>query len=381
LKKFTVCAHEIKKYFVSLYRNLQKSEKKMTKVTILDIAERAGVSAGTVDRVIHNRGEVAKKTREKVLQVLKELNYEPDIVASSLASRKTLRFAALLPEGSNPFWNKPAEGLKAAWSEIKAFGITFEEFRFPYYDKAGFYQQLNALTESKPDGVVLTPVFTDRIDESLEKLRKSGIPYVFLNTQWENDDYLAFVGQDSRQSGRVAARLLDYCVGEGGQIFIFNLISARGGNSHLISRERGFIEYFSSDPGAGKKNILTIHVNAQQTEEIENLLYCHLGTNQNNKDIRGIFVTNSRVFHIADILEKEKYSNIRLVGYDLLEENIGHLRNNTIDFLIGQKPFEQGYNSVMALFNSIIRKKEVTKNQFLPIDIITKENIDFYLNL
>ncbi len=353
----------------------------MTKVTISDIAERAGVSAGTVDRVIHNRGEVSEKTREKVLEVIKELKYEPDIVASSLASRKTVRFAVLLPEGSNIFWNKPAEGINAAWNEIKAFGVSFEEFRFSYYDKDGFFQQLNALTESKPDGVVLTPVFTDGLNESLKKLSESGIPYVFINTQWENGEYLAFVGQDSKQSGKVAARLLDYCVADGGQIFIFNLISERGGNSHIISRERGFIEYFSYDQEAGQKNILTIHVNAQHKEEIENLLYRHLGTNQNKKDIRGVFVTNSRVYQIADILEKEEYSNVRLVGYDLLEQNIRHLRNNTINFLIGQKPFEQGYNSVMTLFNAIVRKKEVPKNKFLPIDIITKENIDFYLNL
>lgn len=51
----------------------------MTRVTITDIAERAGVSAGTVDRVIHKRGEVAAKTREKVLQIIREMNYEPDI--------------------------------------------------------------------------------------------------------------------------------------------------------------------------------------------------------------------------------------------------------------------------------------------------------------
>ncbi|TVQ85983.1 MAG: LacI family DNA-binding transcriptional regulator [Bacteroidetes bacterium] len=353
----------------------------MTKVTILDIAEHTGVSAGTVDRVIHNRGEVSLKTREKVLQAIKKLNYEPDILARSLASRKTLRFAALLPEGSNPFWIKPAEGLNAAWREIKPFGIAFEEYRFPYYHKTKFYRQLNAITESKPDGVVIAPVFTDLLQEPLQKLEDSGIPYVFMNTQWENSNYLSFVGQDSMQSGRVAARLLDYCIPEGGQILIFNFISSKGVNSHLQSREQGFMDYFMSEPGAGKKKILTINANTQINKDIEDLLSYHLGLISNPDEITGIFVTNSRVFHIANALEKIKQANIRLVGYDLLDENIRHLRNSRIDFLIGQKPFEQGYKSIITLFNAIVRKKEVPENQFLPIDIITKENIDFYLNL
>jgi len=377
-----VCAHEIKKFFVTLYRNLQKSEKKMTKVTISDIATKAGVSVGTVDRVIHHRGEVAARTREKVLKIIEEMKYEPDIVARSLASKKTLRFVSLIPSDTNPFWKKPGEGLDMAWQEIKHFGIEFEKYEFNYHDKFSFYQHLETITDSKPDGVVLTPVFTDMLQSYLDKLQQKNIPYVFINAQLENQGNLAFVGQDSRQSGRVAARLLDYSVPQEGKIFILNFISKIGGNSHIISREQGFWTYFTDKPSFRQKNLHTLNLNAQNIEDMESLLLSYLSsTKRKPAEIRGIFVTNSRVYHVADFLMNEKISNVRLVGYDLLEENIKHLRNGTIDFLIGQKPFEQGYNSVMTLFNVIVRKKEIVKNQFLPIDIITKENIDFYLNL
>ena len=58
------------------------------RVRIKDIAERAGVSKGTVDRVIHNRGNVAPAVKQRVLEVMKELNYRPNILASALAYNK-----------------------------------------------------------------------------------------------------------------------------------------------------------------------------------------------------------------------------------------------------------------------------------------------------
>ena len=68
-----------------------------SKVRIKDIAERAGVSVGTVDRVIHGRTNVSKASLLKVQKVLDEINYVPNHYASALASNKTYNFAAILP--------------------------------------------------------------------------------------------------------------------------------------------------------------------------------------------------------------------------------------------------------------------------------------------
>jgi len=55
-----------------------------------------------------------------------------------------------------------------------------------------------------------------------------------------------------------------------------------------------------------------------------------------------------------------------------------HLEDGTIDFLIGQRPEEQGYRSLMALFNHLVLKKNVEATQYMPLDIITKENMKYY---
>jgi LacI family transcriptional regulator len=70
-----------------------------------------------------------------------------------------------------------------------------------------------------------------------------------------------------------------------------------------------------------------------------------------------------------------------MIGYDLLENNIQYLKKGTIDFLISQKPASQGYKGVMNLFNTLVLKQPLPPKTPMPIDLITKENVDFYLYL
>lgn len=352
--------------------------KEISRVKISDIAKRANVSAGTVDRVIHNRGEVSQKTREKVLQIIEELDYQPDIVASSLASKKSLRFAVLLPKGDsdNPFWKIPDEGLQVALDEIKHFGITLEKHHFVYHDRNNFSILFKEILESEPDGMIVTPFFRKETRTYIEQACQKRIPVVFLNTFIDGANSFAFVGQDSKQSGRVAAQLLDYGLDASKEILILNIINEKSGNAHILSREEGFRHYFHQENPS--RTLRSIQVKARHVDELgKELSSCFLSVHD-DPCAHGVFVTNSKVFLVADFFEKNSIRNVHLIGYDLLPSNIDHLKKGNIRFLIGQKPMDQGYKSLMILFNALFMKKKITKDQFLPIDIITKENIDFY---
>ena len=81
--------------YVTLFQQFKqpqsvKTSQSMTeKIRIKDIAERACVSVGTVDRVLHNRPNVSPSAREKVEKALKEMNYQPNMYASALAYNKS----------------------------------------------------------------------------------------------------------------------------------------------------------------------------------------------------------------------------------------------------------------------------------------------------
>ena len=116
-----------------------------TKVRIKDIAVLAGVSEGTVDRVLHNRGEVSKKSKEAVEKVLKEINYSPNLLARSLASKKHYRFACFIPAYQpGEYWESGFYHL--LWSKflskrISGCEIIAEFFAREFKNTDNYYQQ------------------------------------------------------------------------------------------------------------------------------------------------------------------------------------------------------------------------------------------------
>ena len=88
-------------------------EENNKKITIADVAKLAGVSKGTVDRVLHDRGGVSRKSMEKIRQVIDELGYEPNVYASMLATRKEHVIACILPDSvKEDYWYLVREGFE-----------------------------------------------------------------------------------------------------------------------------------------------------------------------------------------------------------------------------------------------------------------------------
>ena len=105
------------------------------KVRIKDIAEKSGVSVGTVDRILHNRPNVSKSAREKVERVLKEINYRPNMYASALAYNKSYTFHVLIPKHeSEAYWEEIEEGALEACEVRRDFHIDV---------KMGYYERFN----------------------------------------------------------------------------------------------------------------------------------------------------------------------------------------------------------------------------------------------
>jgi LacI family transcriptional regulator len=339
------------------------------KARIKDIAEMAGVSHGTVDRVIHDRGEVSETTRQKIQQIIKELNYEPDLSARRLASRKTYRLAVCIPGAryESSFWQSPVIGIDKATTEISHLGVTNKKFLFDQFDKESFRQTIDLIIEYEPDGVILAPVFAEESTRLLEYCDRNQIPYVFINSNLEGMNNLCFIGQDDNQSGKVAGRLMKNCLSDEEEVLVVHPARSVDTHPHLINRQKGFESIFNS-----RNRISILNITSNRNSTINQTLKDYI---KNHPTTGGIFVSNSKAFKIARFLE-ENNLNLYLIGYDLTEENLLHLENGTIDYLISQKPFDQGYLSVRTLFNSLVLNKSVEKEYKLPIEIIIKENVN-----
>jgi LacI family transcriptional regulator len=143
-------------------------------IRIKDIALKAKVSVGTVDRVIHNRGKVAEKVRLRIQRIIDESNYEPNLMARALGSKKQYRFAALIPDHEiDSYWQAPKAGIELAVKELKQYGVSVEQFVFNPFDVHSYVEKAAELTASNPEGIFLSPIFYHETLPFFEKMEKS----------------------------------------------------------------------------------------------------------------------------------------------------------------------------------------------------------------
>lgn len=347
-------------------------------VRIKDIALKAGVSTGTVDRVLHNRGKVSEKAKAKILKIIEESNYEPNLMARALGSHKTYRIAALIPDHQvDSYWKAPKAGIEKAEKDLKQYGVVVEQFIFNPYQVNSYIEKANELTRARPDGILLSPIFYRETLPFFEKWGKDKIPFVLFNTEIAEFGPLSYIGQDSYQSGMLGGKLLHY--GQPGpcSILIAHIDEEISNAAHLIKKENGMRSYFTENDPENLYKIIRVELNRSDQKAFIKKLDDIV---DNTPDLRHIFVTTSKAYDIATYLEKKNISDVKIIGYDLLPKNLAYLNTGAISFLINQNPKGQGYWSVSQLVDFLVFKKEVQPLKFLPLDIVTKENLQYYID-
>jgi LacI family transcriptional regulator len=324
--------------------------------------------------VLHNRGEVAEETKSKIMQIVKEMNYQPNILASTLASKKSATFATLFPEPPSPdgYWNKPVLGVKKRISELKQYGVSVEAFTFSQSDPGSFAENSFKVLELKPDGVILAPFYKKEANEFIQRLKELHIPYVFIDSELKNAGHIGYIGQNSYQSGLVSGKLLDLILPEG-NILIIHFAKEMDNQNHLVQREKGFYDWYLKN-NRELHQIYTMEIPDTSSEKWMEDLHDYI----ENNNIKGLFVTNSKVYYVGRLIEKFKLPGLKVIGHDLLKENIAYLKKDIVQFLICQRPEEQGYNAINKLFRHVVQKRVTARENYTSIDIVTKENVDYY---
>jgi LacI family transcriptional regulator len=347
------------------------------KTRIKDIARLAGVSIGTVDRVLHKRGEVAENTRKKVQKILKETNYSPNVMAQVLKSKKRFHIVTLLPvpTESNSFWKKHPDGMSRALEELDHFPLNISQVTFDMNSEEDFQLKTTDVLSLNPDGVILVPIFKSESISFCKRLNKKKVPFVFIDGFIEDTGFLAYVGEDIFQSGKVAGQLIDMVTPESKDILVISIARNVQNVHHLNNRTLGFLSYFDiSGHNKGKK--ILVNIPDPSYDSIKKAIDEIIDT---NRAVKSIFITGSRSYQIAMYIEERGLKGINLIGYDLLDQNVKYLKSGVTRFLIGQRPEEQTYKAVKKLFEYLTMNKVPEKIEYLPVDIITSENVDHFL--
>ena len=301
----------------------------------------AGVSAGTVDRVLHNRGDVSEKSKEKVQKVLDEINYQPNVFAIGLAAKKKYVITCMIPHyNEHDYWHSVATGIERARQELRPFNVSVDYLYYTHGDRSSYQEACKTIENSDTDALLLAPNFREDTLPMLEYLKKKKIPFAFIDFDIQEAKPLIYIGQDSYKSG----------YSEGQEIALFlNNNKENPAEIQMQRRLEGFMSYLAEE----HRDTITYDVilnkeNPEQNDEILDVFF----SEHPKATLGGAF--NSRVYQVGNYLHKKGKRMKGLLGYDLLKDN------------------------VELLCDDIVFKRPVEPLKYMPIDILLKENIDFY---
>lgn len=243
-------------------------------------------------------------------------------------------------------------------------------------DEKSYQEACLAIKEKNVDAVLISPNFREETLALTAYLQENKIAYAFVDFNMEEARALTYIGQDSYKSGYIAAKILmrNYSAGEGQELVLF--LSNNKDNPAEIQMQRrldGFMSYIAEE-----YNNLVIHeVILNKSDQESNQQTLDEFFRAHPKAALGV-VFNSRVYQLGEYLRHAGRSMKGLIGYDLLKANVDLLKSGDVHYLIGQRPGLQGYCGVKALCDHVVFKKSVDSVKYMPIDILIKENIDFY---
>lgn len=339
-------------------------------VTIQQIAEKANVSRGTVDRALNHRGRIDPQVAERILKIASEMGYVPRERKKKTIQKKTIKIGVVTQLAKASFMLEINRGIRQAAEELKDWGVEIILKERLNVDEEEQARAIDELAEEGIQGLAIMPVDCDRIREKINQLTEvKKIPVVTFNSDIVGTKRSCFVGMDNRRSGQTAAGLMGLMTRGTGKILIIT-----GYFSNMVNNARvdGFIdETKKSFPGL---EIAGVQGSFDETAEVEHIIENAM---KDISGINGIFVVSGGQEGVKTAFEKlaiEKRPYV--IIYDQTPKNEKAIKEGTVDFLIDQNGFFQGYRPLYILTNMLLKNvMPEAENLFTEINIKTKYNL------
>lgn len=338
-------------------------------VTTKKIAELAGVSRGTVDRVLNNRGSVSKDTKEKVLEIARKLNYKPNPAGRSLANKqKNWKVGCIIIKAHNPFYDELCIGLKKKIVEYEAYGLKTILERVAF-DGQSQCKAIDKLLEQNINALIIQPADESILRDKLLELEKKNIPIVTVNTTLPGYEPFCYVGNNFYACGKIAANLLQLVTGDICKIGV--VTGFHKAQSHY-DRILGFKNYIKDFPGMEIVKIVeNLDDDFNSFDQTKQMLL-------DNPEINALFLVAGGVYGACRALKTlPNYKDIKVISFDSVPTTKELVREGTILATISQQPIKQGMLALEVLFNKLFNNENPPCNKlYTDIEVKLKTNID-----
>lgn len=322
-------------------------------VTSQQIAELAGVSRGTVDRALHNRGRVNPEVAARILKIAEELGYRPNANGQALVrARQGLRLGVILQSAETPTMQDVAAGVRQAAGTLENAGVTVELREIQGRDTGRVLREMDDLTRAGAAGFAIASNNTPDLIGRIDWLHGQGIPVVTLNTDAPGSRRICFVGMDNYRAGQTAAGLILEMLPAGGLVFP---IAGHVNNGAHNSRLRGFLDTLEAE-GGDNIRLLPFQPCFDRDD------YAHEITQhilRENPSLACVYITsNGQQGACRAIEEEHRRGRVRVVAYDLNAPNRKLLQSGALSFVLDQMAFEQGSRSLRILYQYLISGRQ-----------------------
>ncbi len=340
----------------------------MAKITIQDVAQRAGVSVATIDRVLNRRPGVKANTIEKVESAIRELNYQPDRIAARLARNRDYRFWFILPLTAGEFMMRVGEEVEQAAKRMAPERVAIMVKRVDVFDGAVLAQALDNLEEDV-DGVAVVALDHPAVRESINMLVARGVAVVTLVSDVPGSKRAHYAGIDNSSAGRTAAGLLGrFLRGKTGKVGLF--AGSLALRDH-IERQFGFEQVMAHE--FPQFEILPVR---ESRDDIGRSEVMARQIVKEHSDLLGIYNVGGGTMGIVAGLEaSSRAKDIVFIAHEVTDGSRRALIRGTIDAIINQDAGHEVRSAVRVLLSKVDNAPLIEAQERIRIDIFMRDNL------
>lgn len=353
--------------------NMEKVVTIVGKVTLKMIADQAGVSIGTVDRALNNRGRILPETRDNILKIANTLGYRTNRLASALRKNLHFKIAVVMSQLPHYFTDELLCGFEAAKTELQDYDLELDFFFSSSLAAAEQIPILQALKVEEYDAIAING--SDALAEQVDAIVAQGVPVVTFNSDIPTSRRLFYVGESPYKNGRVAGELMGKMLGGRGTVSIFTGFSRVSSHS---ARAAGFRDYLN-------EHYPTIEILcAPEYHDRENEAYAIMQQlDQSGHRPDGIFCVSAvGAIGVGNYLKAHTQpDSLCLIGYDISAQSAQLLQEHYCSALIYQEPRKQSFQLLHLLFDMLSNTAYPDRSEhYTKVGIIISENLQDYID-
>ncbi len=301
-----------------------------TRVQMTDVAERAGVSLATVDRVINRRKGVKERTRQQVLDAAVELGFLGTAEMGRFNAGQQDKIVFLLPAGTNPYLRDLGEHLRARVAEREDSGPRIRCFFIEGFNARALAEAIRRNADWA-DGIAFFAIDHPEVREAVAEVAQRGVRLVTIVSDLGHADCDAYVGHENRSVGRTAGLLIGrFVAGREGSVAL--VAGSRHYRAHS-EREAGFLsiqeELFP--------HLRLVGMREGHDDSAQN--YRHtIALLDQNPDLLGIYNVGGSSGGIARALLERDRPDVVFIGHGLTRDTRNALVDGTMDAVFNTDP-------------------------------------------